>query len=74
MQETGTPWTPRVGGYVIVNATGEAGVVMDITGSDEDPWFVVAVEHQPLRDHPAIPPTPPLRTYSLEDLSPAPRP
>ena len=73
MQETGTPWTPHVGGYVIVNATGEAGVVMDITGSDEDRRFVVAVEHQPLRDHPAVPTTP-LRTYGLEDLSPAPRP
>ena len=39
MQETGTPWAPRIGDYV-----------------------------------PAVPPAPPVRTYSLEDLSPSPQP
>jgi hypothetical protein len=74
MPEADTPWMPHVGEYVVVNATGEAGQVMDIIGSADDRWFVVAVEHQPLRDHPPVPPMPPLRTYSLDDLSPAPRP
>ena len=74
MPETDIPWTPHVGEYVVVNATGEAGQVMDITDSDGAQRVVIAVSHPPLRDHPPVPPTPPLRTYSVEDLSPTPRP
>ena len=77
MQETDTPWTPHVGDYVLVNQTGEVGEVVDIvdmTGGDGDRRVVIAVSHQPLRDHPPVPPTPPLRTYGLDDVSPVPRP
>ncbi len=74
MHEPDAPWTPHVGDYVLVNETGEAGEVMDVVDIGGDRRFVVAITHQPLRDHPAIPPTPPHRTYGLEDLNPTPRP
>ncbi len=74
MHDPGPPWTPHLGDYVLVNETGEGGVVMDVTGSGSDRRVVVAVLHPPLRDHPPTPPTPPCRTYRPEDLTPAPRP
>ena len=43
MQDTGAPWSPQVGNHVLVSATGDIGVVMEITDAGDGRRFVVAI-------------------------------
>ena len=47
MQATGEPWSPRLGDFVQVSVTGDIGEVVEITGSGDARWFIIAISPRP---------------------------